>query len=172
MEEVVGDAHVSHRQEAFAGAYIRAVCATIGYSISKPETDHDKVDFIISSREKGSVLNKPKIDLQSKCRMSGIATEDPIAYSIDIETYNNLRDSRVSNPRLLILTLVPNSTSGWMSQSEEQLVLKHCSYWISLKGQPETKNSTGITVYFPRANLFTPISLKEMMIKTGNGEDL
>src|SRR4051812_28564749 len=96
-----------HRQDAFSGAYIRAVCAVTGCGIEAITLDNDKIDYVVRSRVKGSQRNKPQIDLQAKCEMSGIARTDPISYSIDLETYDSLRDKNVCIPRVLILVLVP-----------------------------------------------------------------
>ena len=68
---------ISKRQEHLAGAYIRAVCAALGCSVSVPETDDDKIDFTISSRLQGTSSTKPKIDIQSKCELiSGLVAVD------------------------------------------------------------------------------------------------
>jgi hypothetical protein len=98
-------AHISHRQDAFSGAYVRAICAATGCGCESVTLDNDKIDYTISSHVVGTVRTKPKIDLQVKCKLSEIATNDPISYSIDIETYDNLRDPNVSNPRILVLCL-------------------------------------------------------------------
>lgn len=127
-------AYISHRQDAFSGAYIRALCAVTGCGIERVALDNDKIDYIISSRVRGRVRTKPKVDIQAKCKMGSPASDDPIPYVIDLSTYDNLRDPLVSNPRILVVVLVPTDVDGWIAQSEAELVLKHCAYWLSLKG--------------------------------------
>lgn len=164
---------VSARQDHFSGAYIRAVCAVTGCGCAKPEPDDDKIDYIISSRVIGAVKTKPKIDIQVKCQMSGIATGgDQIPYPLDLETYNNLRDPLVTNPRYLVVVLVHSDLEEWLVQTEEALTFRHCAYWCSLKGLPESTNATSQTVYLPRVNLFTPAVLRTMMERASNGEDM
>jgi hypothetical protein len=111
-------AAIPHRQDAFSGAYIRAICAVTGCGIEAVSLDNDKVDYLVRSRVKGSQRNKPQIEIQAKCQMSGIASTDPISYSIDLGTYDNLRDTSVCNPRILVLVLVPGDIAEWASQSE------------------------------------------------------
>lgn len=104
--------------------------------------------------------------------MSGPASDDPIPYPLDLETYDNLRDPRVSIPRILVLVRVPANVNEWLSQSETELVMSHCAYWLSLKGAPASENATSQTVYFPRKNVFNPTALQQMMSDTSNGLDL
>lgn len=165
-------AALSHRQEAFAEAYIRAICAVAGCGVDRIILDNDKVDFTVSCRFRGSVKTKPKLDIQSKCEISGLASADPISYVLDLETYDNLRDPRVANPKILVLLVSPKSNDEWISQSEAELALRHCAYWVSLAGAPEVQNSTAKTVYIPRSNVFSPLSLQNILEKIGNGEDL
>ncbi|MBR1149764.1 DUF4365 domain-containing protein [Bradyrhizobium sp. JYMT SZCCT0428] len=172
MPTVPPYAAISHRQEAFSGVYIRAVCAVTGCAIEVPSIDHDKIDYSVRSRVVGSIRSKPQIDIQAKCQMSGVASNDPVSYSLDLETYDNLRDPMVSNPRILVLVLVPSNVNEWMDQSEKTLVMSHCAYWVSLKGAPSSSNATSQTVHFPRKNVFNPTALQTMMSNTSNGLDL
>jgi len=165
-------AALSHRQDAFSGVYIRAVCAVTGCSIEVPGIDNDKVDYSVRSRVLGSQRTKPQIDIQAKCRMNGPAFADPISYTLDLETYDSLRDPRVCNPRILVVVEVPSDLNDWLTQSESELVMSHCAYWLSLKGAPASQNTTVQTVYLPRGNIFSPDALRAMMVNTSNGLDL
>jgi Domain of unknown function (DUF4365) len=165
-------AHISHRQEYFSGAYIRALCAVAGCGIESITLDNDKIDYIISSRVRGTVRSKPKIDVQAKCKMGLPASTDLIPYALDMTTYDNLRDPLVSNPRILVVVLIPESLGEWINQSETELMFKHCAYWTSLKGQPESETTTSKTVYLQRQHIFTPDALHEMMERTSNGIEL
>jgi len=172
MSTIPPYAAIPHRQEAFSGAYIRAVSAATGCSISVPEIDHDKIDYVLKSRVVGTIRSKPQIDIQAKCERSGLATTDPISYSLDLETYDNLRDPLVTNPRILVVVLIPTDEKNWLSQSEQELVMSHCGYWVSLKGMPASTNAGSQTVYLPRANVFSPEALESMMARVGDGVDL
>ena len=170
---VVSDyAAISHRQDALSGAYIRAVCAAAGCGVDAVTLDNDKVDYLVRARVNGRVRSKPQIDIQAKCQMSGSATSDPISYSLDLETYDNLRDVKVCIPRILVLVLVPNDVQEWLAQSEHALTLRHCAYWVSLKGKEASENTTSQTVHIPRKNLFGPEVLRAIMVKTADGLEL
>lgn len=164
-------AYISHRQEAFSEAYIRAICAVVGCSVQRLQIDNDKIDLTVSSRLAGSMYTKPSIGIQVKCMLGDAANSDPISYSVDIDTYNNLRDPLVASPRILVVVLAPNQPDEWTVQTEAQLALMHCAYWATLKGLPDVDNGSTKTVYLPRANVFTPDALRAMMQKTADGVD-
>lgn len=166
--------HVSHRQDAYSGAYIRAVCAVAGCEVVASVTDNDKIDYTTSSRVRGSHRTKPKIDIQAKCRMGRVPEGDQISYEIDIDTYNNLRDPLVSNPRILVVVFVPldENTDSWIEQSELNLSLRHCGYWTSLKNHPLSENVSKKTIYLKKSDVFTPVALRLMMELTSEGRDL
>ena len=172
MSFVSDYAAVSHRQDNFSGAYIRAICATAGCGVEPVSLDNDKIDYLVRSRVQGKVLNKPQIDVQAKCQMSGFATSDPISYPLDLETYDNLRDVKVCIPRILVLVLVPDSVQEWLAQSEHVLSLRHCAYWVSLKGMQPSVNATSRTVHISRKNLFDVQALQTMMTKIADGLEL
>lgn len=159
----------SARQEAFAASYIRAVIAIAGCSVARPETDDDKIDFIATSRVRGSAFNKPKIDIQSKCKIGDLPVGDPLSYQLDIETYDNLRDPQVTNPRILVVVFAPHHIDEWTVQKEEQLAMRHCGFWTSLSGEPEVTGQASKAVHLPRANIFTPHALQAMMVNASNG---
>lgn len=163
---------VTARQEAFSSAYIQAVAAVAGCSIASPKPDNDKLDWLIGSRVRGLKFTKPYLCVQAKCLLSGLAEGEHIPYSLDIETYDNLRDEQVSIPRILVVVLAPKSFSKWLVQSEQQLAMSHCGYWLSLKGLPEFPEQDSRVVHLPRLNVFSPLSLQSMMTRISNGEDL
>lgn len=59
---------------------------------------------------------------------------------------------------ILIVVLVPSNINDWLKITEEDMLMRKCGYWVSLKGQKPTKNTNNITVELPRQNLFTEIN--------------
>lgn len=166
-------AALSHRQNGFAMSYIRAVISVAGCSLAVPEPDIDKVDIVAMSRRKGKVFSKPSIFIQAKCRLGGVpAGTGHIPYQLDIETYDNLRDPTVTNPRILVVVFVPQLLDDWMLQDDAQLALKHCGYWVSLLHAPDVVGQGSRVVHLPRANRFTPHALQAMMTLVSDGGTL
>ena len=65
--------------------------------------------------------------------------------------------------KILVIILLPDNPEEWVNQSEKELCLRRCGYWLSLKGQPETQNAQSVTVYLPRQQLFTVDAVKDIM---------
>ena len=58
---------------------------------------------------------------------------------------------------------------AWLSVSAEQLVLRHCAFWCSRTGQPESENESSVTVQVPRANLFDVAAVTGLMRAINEG---
>lgn len=96
-----------------------------------------------------------------------------IRYPLEIKNYNELRNNNPDDdPLLLVVVLVPNKVEDWLQQSETELCLKRCAYWVSLRNQPLTKNQNTITVYLPRKNIFSAEALKTLMQRIAAGETI
>jgi hypothetical protein len=54
--------------------------------------------------------------------------------------------------------------------TEEELMLRRCAYWLSIKGKEPTTNSSTIRVTIPRANRISAEALQGIMERVRNGE--
>ncbi len=70
------------------------------------------------------------------------------------------------------MVLVPDNPDDWLRQSEAELCLRRCGYWVSLRGQPAMQNQTTVTVFIPRQNIFNTNALKTIMQRLERGEIL
>lgn len=59
---------------------------------------------------------------------------------------------------------------SYAQQTETELCLKRCAYWVSLRGQASSTNQTNVTVYLPRQNVFSVDALKTLMQRIAAGE--
>lgn len=164
--------HITKRQDQFSVAYIRAVAAAAGCTISVPEVDDDKIDIIVSSRARGKRHTKPKLDLQIKSVTSGPAVKETFSYSVDVDTYDALRDTMCAIPRLLVVVLLPRNYQLWMSQSHDNLTMQHCGYWHSLLGARDIRPAASTAVQISRDNIFGPRELQAMMRMVADGLDI
>jgi hypothetical protein len=158
---------MSFRQKCISEAHIRAICASLGCSISSQDPDDDKIDFIIGSKVKGSFINSPRLDIQSKCKLADgpIQTNtSQLSYTVDLSLYNKLRDIRVAAPIILVLTLVPRETKSWINYSHKETKLSFCSYWVSLRGFPAlAEGQKSKTIEIPTQNVFSADFLHKAM---------
>jgi Domain of unknown function (DUF4365) len=66
-------------------------------------------------------------------------------------------------PRILVVVLIPEKPADWLTQSEAELCIRECGYWFSLRGMPQTQNTSAVTINIPRTNQFTVATLQSMM---------
>ena len=72
-------------------------------------------------------------------------------------------------PRILVVVLIPETPEDWLTQSEAELCIRGCGYWISLRGKPKTQNTNAVTVAIPRTNQFTVAALQSIMERISQG---
>jgi Domain of unknown function (DUF4365) len=137
--------------------------------VSLRNVDDDSIDLTLCSKMLG---RRPSVDVQLKCTGQDIFEEDVLKFFLDKGNYDDLRLEDVLVPRILIVVTVPADLEDWLEHSEEQLVIRKCGYWVSLRGLPPTPNSSGLTVSLPRTNMFTPETLTTIMQKIHNEESL
>lgn len=154
-----------HRQEALCRAYVQAVAAQAGATWSKPEADYG-IDFslrLVSSVEDRRRDVGAQIDLQLKSSTQAIVSETEVIYDLDVDTYNDLRDVDRATLFVLVLFVMPPDETHWLSQGVEQLCLRHCAYWTSLRGLPPTTKSRSVRIEIPRANIFSVEALLQLL---------
>ena len=110
-----------------------------------------------------------KLDLQLKCHAQATPNEDQFSYTVKIKNYHDLRDDTVLVPRILVVVLVPDETTDWLTQTETELAMRRCGYWLSLRGMDPTTNTANVTLTINRAQQFTSAGLSQMMQRIGSG---
>ena len=160
----------NQQKEQFSNAYIRAIAATAGYNVYKPEVDDDSVDWGIGARGRSGTVRSPKLELQLKCTSREILKDEHLAFPLKLKNYNELRYDDYQIPRILVVVIVPDNVSNWLTQTEESLALRHCAYWLSLRGTGETTNVESMTVHLPRRQVFSVDGLTQIMKRIANGE--
>ena len=74
-------------------------------------------------------------------------------------------------PHLLVVVVLPEDEAEWLAQTEEQLILRRCGYWMSLRGRDEIQGDAGsTTVYIPRTQVFSVEELEKLMTGVSHGE--
>ena len=153
---------LNQQKELLSKAYVRAVAAVAGFSVSQPEVDDDSIDLKIVARGGEGVVFSPELNLQLKCTSRDVLDGQFIRYPVRIKNYRDLIiNSQV--PRLLVVVLVPENLENWLQQSEDEMCMRYCAYWVSLRGQPERLNTANVTVELSRSNQFTVEALKSIM---------
>lgn len=160
------------KMEQFSRAYVAALAAQAGCNSARPEVDEDSVDIALSMKDiPGCKRSRGKLEMQLKCTHTADRSKDSFPFALSIKNYDDLR-ADVVIPRLLVVVCVPEECDDWTQQTEEQLCLHHCAYWLSLAGMPETSNTRSKTVYIPRNQIFSVEFLREAMRRSANEEAL
>jgi hypothetical protein len=160
---------ISQQKEQFSITYIRAVTSVAGYSLYRPEVDDDSIDLGIVARGGVGTVSSPRLELQLKCTAKNIIDKKYIRYPLNLKNYNDLKVHPLV-PRILVVVLVPKNLADWLKQTEEELCLRYCAYWISLRGMPETENATNVTIEIPRSNQFTVEALQAIIQRISFGD--
>jgi hypothetical protein len=103
------------------------------------------------------------LDLQIKSTTRSNVTDTEVVYDLEVKNYDDLRESGDNCPRILVLLVLPEDEAQWLSQSPEELVLRHCAYWLSLEGFPATASTSMVRIEIPRVNVFSVDALRQMM---------
>jgi Domain of unknown function (DUF4365) len=160
------------QKEEFSYAYVYAVTAAASYSfqIAPRPLDAEGVDVILTGLGPSQSTRRPRLDVQIKCTSIKLLDNEIIRYPLEVKNYEELRLENPFVPRILIIVLVPDSQEDWLRQSQQELSLRHCGYWASLRGLPPTQNQNTVTVQVPTQNIFNTDALKTLMQRIESGE--
>ena len=98
--------------------------------------------------------------------------ESCIVYDLDVKNYNSLIMENRGIPAILVLYCMPSNDDEWLSVHNNCTTLKYCGYWMSLRGKPESVNSTTQRIKIPKEQMFTDLTLTSIMERIKNGEAL
>jgi hypothetical protein len=91
------------------------------------------------------------------------------SYALKIKNYNDLRITDILVPRILVVVVVPKDITGWIGQSDNETLLKYCSYWVSIRGQLDVTNKKTVSVHLPQANRLTVSGLRNLLQIVASG---
>lgn len=163
-----------NRQGAFGEAYVHLVVQAAGFVLARYSQDSGhKIDWTVSGAGADNTTRDPRLDIQVKSTDRQRLASGECSYDIDRSLFDWSRKPKalLDVPRIIVLVRVPESADDWMMQTDDQLVTKHCAYWISLCNEPELPlDQVQKAVRFPVANKFDVKGLTKLMsdIREGN----
>ncbi|BAZ19029.1 hypothetical protein NIES4071_109140 (plasmid) [Calothrix sp. NIES-4071] len=160
---------INQQKEQFSNAYIQALASAAGYSLYKPFVDNDSVDWGIASKGTEGIVRAPRLELQLKSTSRDVLDDSAIRYPLKLKNYNDLILDGYSSPRILVVVIIPDNPTDWLQQSFEEICLRQCGYWVSLRGMAPTTNTTNVTVTIPITNQFTVPVLQSIMLDISTG---
>ena len=163
-----------HRQEDLSFAYISAVVANAGHNCGPPQRHDYGIDIEIGYVAKfgeGRMDTGHRLHIQAKASHNFAISDDGncITYDLKVRAYNKLILKDLGNPAILVLYCMPSDENDWLSVYEECTTLRHCGYWISLRGMPASTNKTTLKIEIPKEQMFNDKSLKDIMDRIKGG---
>ena len=150
-------------------AYLHAVASKAGMacSVGGRHEDNNGVDATLTAWgpfTNGGYLTEVDIKVQLKATIATPADDGTnLSYFLSgVNRYNDLRTETVDIARILVVLFLPKDAQNWLNHSEQELSLRKCAYWQSLRGAPATTNGSGATIYLPKIQMFTPQSLMDI----------
>ncbi len=162
----------NHREEALCRAYVQAVAALAGVGTSTPFPDYG-VDLSlrnIEQRGRRRQDTRVQVDLQLRATTRANVTATDVRYDLDVDTYNDLRE--LSQIRcLLVVLILPEEEGLWLSQTPEELLIRHCAYWHSLRGEGAVSATSSTRIAIPCGQVFSADSVRTFMTRLSRGEE-
>ncbi len=160
----------NHRQEALCRAYVQAVAELAGVATSVPVPDYG-VDLSlreIVQRGQRHLDGRLQLDLQLRSTTRAHLTEAHVGHDLDVPTHDFLRELS-SVCCLLVVLVLPDEEAQWLSQSIEELVLRRCAYWCSLRGADPARTVSSVRISIPRSQVFSVQAVQEMLNRLRQG---
>lgn len=158
------------KQEQLSLAVLHATCAKagFGFKISGRIQDNwgwDAEADVYERLDAESILTDFAIKFQAKATRQQLTfSDDRYSFPLDVAHYNRLRAAGASDkPTYLVVFQMPANEPEWFEASPEQLVLRHCLRYVSLRNAPATFNDDSVTVYLPAKNILHPDGLREIV---------
>jgi hypothetical protein len=164
----------AHRMESLSRAYLQAVAAQAGLAYSVRAYDYG-VDITLDEvQEIGGIYAETgfKVDVQLRSSRRSDVRDREVGFDLDVRTYDLLRQEEVVAPRILVLVVMPADETEWIHQTEAALELRRCAYWVSMRGEPPTANTSSVRVAIPRANVFGVAAVTAIFDRLHRGERL
>ena len=165
----------NQKESELSLAYLHAIAAKVGYSVTIPHIDSDSVDAIIAAKGKvavDSIRHSPRIEVQLKASVNcSVDGQGNIPHQLPRKNYDDLRIPTVL-PRLLVLLALPHDEADWLVHQADKLILQKCAYFLNLEGAPENSGVDRPTVHVPMINMLTPGILVDLMIRASKLERL
>lgn len=159
-------------------AYLHAVASHAGFlcRVATAAEDKEGIDAVVTAHGQflGTWRTQVTINVQLKATTKQPADDGThLSYFIQkIRRYDELRKDHREPVRILVVLFLPPQPADWLTCSEEQLVLKRCAYWASLRNAPASDNDSGKTVKLPKQQLLNPENLKALVARLALGTDL
>ncbi len=162
------------KKEELSLVYMSAISAVEGFALECIRRDRDSIDAVVRSNKKLSPESKIlhiSMEVQLKSTAVPNIVEDHLKFNLPMKNYNDLRASSIAE-RILVVLVLPEDEKDWVKMSIDELVIKKCAYWYSLKNQPDVTNEENIMIRIPVSNILDNNKLRQILTSISKGEEL
>ncbi|MCL1996819.1 MAG: DUF4365 domain-containing protein [Defluviitaleaceae bacterium] len=153
------------QKEEMSIAYLNAICAFEGISLTRNPHDSDGIDCTLS---KEFLLDKnmkflAKIDVQLKSTSEQHKEfEMHFTYPLKKKNYDDLR-REATVKSFLFLFILPKKKNEWLHQTIDELIIKECMFHLDLMDFPSSENTSRVTIEIPKNNIVSPKNLNGIL---------
>jgi hypothetical protein len=147
-------------------AYLHAVASKAGMAcaVSSRHEDNNGVDANLIAWApfvNGGYLTEIDIKVQLKATIDVPGDDGThLSYFLKgVKRYDDLRAETVDVCRILVVLFLPADDTEWLAHSLDELTLRKCAYWVSLRSAPATTNDSGVTIKLPKQQHFDAIAI-------------
>jgi Domain of unknown function (DUF4365) len=147
--------------------WLRTVAAGCGILQGRPTTvDRVKADVHLVLEGEWNGTDDPAVNVQVKTTTSLRRGRGYYSYDLDIPTYNKLRKTNASTPRILVVIgLEPEGDRVRLRRDGTLLIGRGA--WVSLAGRRASANTTTQVVRLPVVNTLDRPGLERMLTTHG-----
>ena len=158
--------------DAVGRAMVNAVVASAGLLYEEPKQDFVSVDVTIQDNSTDGIVAHPMIKAQVKGTARLRVEGEHFMFPLEMKNYNDLR-LHSQTPVILIVAVLPSDLpedlAGWLTLSNEELLMRGRLCWRSLMGEPDVPNTTTRSVSMPINQRFGPAELVRMIAQVREG---
>ena len=150
-------------KERLSVGLVTLIAARAGCQVMEYPVDRMSADIHISPVH-GKKLG---IDAQLKATSGLIVADDGFKFDLPRKNYDDLRDTEVATPQLLIVVDLHDANGKWVNQNSKRVRFRRSAYWVSLYGSDPTSNETSVRITIPSEQILTAEAVQDMFERCG-----
>ncbi len=72
---------------------------------------------------------------------------------------------------LLVVLVLPDEEALWLSQSTEELLVRRCACWYSLRGAESTTGTSSVRIAIPPSQVFSVSAIHAILNRLRQGQE-
>ncbi|ABK02370.1 conserved hypothetical protein [Arthrobacter sp. FB24] len=156
--------------EQFQVGYINAIAAAAGCNIAGTPSIDEGIDLLLSHRSDQHVQTGAaylELQLKSTTQFADLDT-DYVSSNMRADRYREFISTNPSMDRIVVIMSLPSDPSEWLEATHDQLALRHCCYWVNLRGA-NSSTAERPTFRAQKTSIFDDVALCGIMQRIGQG---